>query len=173
MVPDQPVLEDRQPAQDAVPAADRPGNDERVKELEAALEQTRASEAQLVREFRNYRRHTEADLAQDASKARSQLLAELGDTVQALERAGQAGYSDPSAVREGVALVTRSLQQVFDRHGLSRIPTRGAAFDPRLHEAVLVERVQDVQRGTVVREVSPGFRAGDEVIRPAKVSVAA
>ena len=166
----------RQPSPEAEQQGEvrgRPFEDSRVKELEQALEQARDSEIQLVREFRNYRRHAEADLARSADRARSQLLAELGDTVQALERAGDAAGSDPESVREGIALVAHGLMQVFDRHGVSRIRTRGATFDPTIHEAVLAEKVPGILKGTVIRELSPGFRTEDEVIHPAKVSVAA
>jgi len=145
----------------------------RVAELEVALEKARVAEAELAREFKNYRRHAEADLAKATSKAQVQLLAELADTLQALELAGGAADRDPDAVRDGVARVARNLQKVFERHGLARIPAQGVAFDPTLHEAVLVEHVEGVVRGTVVRELSPGFRTDDEVVRPAKVSVAA
>jgi molecular chaperone GrpE len=93
--------------------------------------------------------------------------------VQALELASGAADQDLAAVRDGIALVARSLQKVFDRHGLARIPVQGVPFDPTLHEAVLTENVEGAARGTVVREVSPGFRTEEQVIRPAKVSVAA
>jgi molecular chaperone GrpE len=159
-------------APNAVPAAD-PGADERIKELEDALEKAREAEAQLAREFKNYRRHAEADLARTASKARVQLLAELADTVQALELACSAADKDPASVREGIVLCARNLKKVFDRHGLVRIAAQGVPFDPTLHEAVLAESIEGARKGTVVREVSPGFRTEDEVIRPAKVSVAA
>ena len=149
------------------------GAQERIEELEAALARVQESEAQLVREFRNYRRHAEADQARAGERARARLLAELGETVQALEQAAGLADTDPEAVRDGIALVARRIKAVFDRHGLWRIPTSGEVFDPSVHEAVFSEELEGVSRGTVVREVTPGFRTEDEVIRPAKVSVAA
>jgi molecular chaperone GrpE len=47
----------------------------------------------------------------------------------------------------------------------------GRRFDPALHEALYTEPRPDLERGTVVRELSPGFRTDERVIRPAKVSV--
>jgi len=157
--------------QQAPPTPDH--RDERIRELEEQLEQARAAEARMLREFRNYRRHAEADLAQAERKTRAELLGGLGSVVQALEHAGAAAQTDPAAVKEGIVLVARGLRQLFQRHGLSRIPTRGEPFDPTIHEAVLAERVDGFGRGTVVREIAPGFRTDDQVIRPAKVSVAA
>lgn len=145
----------------------------RTKELEASLQKARDAEAQLAREFRNYRRRAEADLASATSKAQVQLLAELAETVQALELAGSSADTDPASVRDGIALAARKLGRVFERHGLARIPAQGVAFDPTVHEAVFAEHVDGVVKGTIVREVSPGFRTEEEVILPAKVSVAA
>jgi molecular chaperone GrpE len=82
---------------------------------------------------------------------------------------------DPEALREGVVMVLRGLEGLLGRHGLGRIPTGpGQAFDPQLHEAVLVEPASEgVPRGAIVREISPGFQAASgRVVRPARVSVA-
>ena len=128
--------------------------------------------SQLVRESVD-RRHAEDDLAKAASKARVELLAELADTVQALELAETSVDTDPESVREGVSLVARKLQKVFGVHGLTRIPTKGVAFDPHLHDAVLAENVEGLEKGAIVREISPGFRTEEKIVCPAKVSVAA
>ena len=162
---------DREPLRPK-PKASRPEATETVKVLQAELEKAGAAEARLLAEFKNYRRHAEADLAAARQRAEVELLSELADVVQALEVAQSSTEQDPDAVREGVSLVARQLQKVFDTHGLSRIETEGNPFDPRLHEAVLTEQAHGVDKGTIVREVSPGFVCGDKVIRPAKVSVA-
>lgn len=156
------------PAAADEPAGPAPDND-LARELERAL---RAA-GQLEADFKNYRRHAEAQLQQARERATTEVLAELGDAILGLERAIACAGGDPEAVREGVALVARGIQQVFDRHGLRRIPTVNEQFDPRLHEAVLVEQREGVARGTVVRELSPGFQTDDRVVRPARVAVAA
>ena len=62
---------------------------------------------------------------------------------------------------------------MFERHGMERIPTEGQPFDPVLHEATLVEHRPGVEKGIVLRELSPGFRTAGRVVCPAKVAVAA
>jgi molecular chaperone GrpE len=137
-----------------------------------ALDRALAAKHELSADFDNYRRHAEAKLKKAREEATHEVLAELGDVVRSLELAAASADDDPDAVREGIALVARGFKAVFDRHGLERIPTEGQPFDPRVHEAVLVEQTSGVERGTVVRELSPGFRAGDRVVRPARVAVA-
>lgn len=157
-----------QAEQDPVVQAVAETEDTSRRELERALAQVE----QMARDLRNYKRHAEAQLAGAYQAAREDVLAELGDAVLSLEQATQMVDQDPEAVRQGVALVARGIQTVFDRHGLERIPTVGHAFDPTLHEAVLVEQApREMAKGTIVREISPGFRSAQRVVRPAKVSV--
>jgi molecular chaperone GrpE len=153
--------------------AKKSDRDEKLRELQEQLDRARANEIKLLAEFKNYRRHAEADLAAAQKKAHLELLAELADTVQALELARDAAATNPEAVAEGVALVARNLSKVFEAHGLSRIETAGQIFDPHVHEAVFTEPVEGIDKGTIVREVAPGFRNEQQVILPAKVSVAA
>jgi len=47
-----------------------------------------------------------------------------------------------------------------------------AEEDRRRHEAVALMESQDVEPGTVVAELSRGYRWGDEGLRPARVRVA-
>jgi molecular chaperone GrpE len=166
------VVEQQSAERVAAQPAEPTSEAEATRALEDELAQARAQQEQLLAEFKNYRRHAEAELARVHQRARVELLAELADTVQAIEAAGSA-TADAGAVREGVALVGRNLKRIFEAHGLQRIPTVGQAFDPRLHEAVFSEPVEGLDKGTVVREVSPGFCTEEAVIRPAKVSVAA
>jgi molecular chaperone GrpE len=146
----------------------RPEPDQDLRrELDRAL---RAAE-HLARDLDTYKRHAEARLASARQDAQQELLAELGDTLRSLETALDAAGGVSGPVAEGVALVLRGLRRVYDSHGLQRIPTAGRPFDPALHEALYTEPRPDLPRGTVVTELSPGFRAGQRVIKPAKVSV--
>ena len=136
--------------------------------LERALRQV----DRLSKDFSIYKRHAEAMLARAREAAQLELLGSLGDVVLHLEAAVEQSRKDPEAVRHGVTMVIRGLRKVFDEHGLQRIPTRGQPFDPRIHEAVLMEPRPGVDRGIVLQELSPGFYTDEQVIRPAKVSVA-
>jgi molecular chaperone GrpE len=138
------------------------------RELSDAIER----EKRLTRDFQNHRRHAEAALARAGQEAKEELLSELGEILRDLEQAMSATEQDADAVREGIALVAENVERLLSEHGLERIPTVNAAFDPSIHEAVTTERVAGVARGTVVRELSPGFRTSERVVRPARVSVA-
>jgi molecular chaperone GrpE len=50
--------------------------------------------------------------------------------------------------------------------------TLGQAFDPELHEAIATVGDGSQTSGTIVAELSRGYLWQDELLRPAKVSVA-
>jgi molecular chaperone GrpE len=143
-----------------------------VEELQRQLHQALRQAEQYANDLRKYRQKSEAQLARAGLDAQQELLAELGDVMSSLERAVESAEEplDPEALRTGVAMVLRGLRAVYDRHRVHRIPTRGHPFDPELHEAVFVDPTEE-KKGVVVKELSPGFRTEERVIRAAKVSV--
>ncbi len=104
-------------------------------------------------------------------------LIDLGQAVRQLRDLSVSGASaavdedSPRSLREGLDLLeirVGNLQRSFD---LVSIPTRGRPFDDRLHRAHGVCRRDDLPDGQVVEEVLPGYLLGDEVERPALVTV--
>ena len=68
----------------------------------------------------------------------------------------------------------RQILGQLEAMGVRPIEAVGKTFDPRLHEAVGVVPADDSgpARGTVIAEVLRGYRLNDDVLRPAKVTVA-
>ncbi len=73
---------------------------------------------------------------------------------------------------EGFGLAVERLGELVGALGIERIETHGAVFDPALMSAVGVERESDAPDGTVVEEITPGYRRNDTVVRYAEVRVA-
>ncbi len=152
-------------------AAEAPSAEE-VAKLRAQLDAAQRQCHGIARDLENYKRHTKKELATARQDAESGLLAELGDVVRSLELAMESVDQDADAVRQGVQMVARRLGKVYEDHGVERIPTVGHPFDPALHEAVLMESSSEADKGTILKELSPGYTFEEKVIRPAKVSVA-
>jgi molecular chaperone GrpE len=88
-----------------------------------------------------------------------------------LERALQNRPAD-DAWANGIELIARKLQNLMDSEGLKRIDAKGAAFDPKFHEAISHEASDEVESGHVIEIVQNGYMLGERVIRPALVRVA-
>lgn len=73
---------------------------------------------------------------------------------------------------EGFGLAVERLEDLVGSLGIERIETHGVMFDPALMSAVGVDRESDAPDGTVVEEITPGYRRNDTVVRYAEVRVA-
>ena len=93
------------------------------------------------------------------------LLLELTAVVDALDRLCPAGA-------ESVALVRQQLDEVLRRQGVEEMRCVGGPFDPNLHEAVRLRTVEDVAAGTILEQLTRGYRWGEELLRPPRVVVA-
>jgi molecular chaperone GrpE len=125
-------------------------------------------------DFENYRRRTarESALAQERGVARlaKELLPALDNLDRALEAAAQ---DDP--LLQGVRIVRSELTDALARVGVESFSPAGEPFDPALHEAMATapQPPDGPASGTVVEVYQPGYRLGEQIIRPARVVVAA
>ena len=73
---------------------------------------------------------------------------------------------------QGIRMIQGRFFQELSNLGVEPLPAMGAAFNPEEHEAVRMVEVDDeAQDGLVVEELACGYRLGDAVLRPARVSV--
>jgi molecular chaperone GrpE len=150
---------------------------------EAALQQVaQASDAdtgkasedylRLAADFDNYRKRVARDQAALVQRAHEKLVRELLPVLDDLERALQAAAAHEEArLEEGVRLVHANFRSLLEREGLEQIETEGR-FDPHVHEA-LVSLPSEHEEGTIVEVHQKGYRLGEQVLRPARVAVAA
>ena len=107
------------------------------------------------------------------------MLPGLDDLRRAVEaaRASRNAGADPAQLTDdlvgGVAAVLASLEKALGEAGIEPIPAVGEPFDPNRHEALAQAPTADHPPGTVIQEAQRGYAAGDRVIRPAQVVVAA
>lgn len=90
------------------------------------------------------------------------------------ERALACEVSDEGArnVLKGVLMIEQQMRDVLRRNGVEKLPTVGLPFDPATHEALARVETVEVEEGTVVAELEPGYALNGRVVRAAKVSVA-
>jgi molecular chaperone GrpE len=124
-------------------------------------------------DFENYRRRVAKDAAKSLQRGAVSLAKELLPALDNLDRALEAAAQDDPLL-EGVRLVRADIAAALARSGIESFSPQGEQFDPALHEAVATAPAPDGQAGgTVVEVYQAGYRCGDDVIRPARVVVAA
>jgi molecular chaperone GrpE len=136
--------------------------DDQVKRALADLQNVRRRQRQEMDEARQ---RTLQDVCQDVLPVLDNFQAAL----QAWDDGKGAG--DPAMVVEGVRMVRSMLVDALARQGVQEIPAASQPFDPRLHEAVMVETRPGVPDGQVLQVLQPGYQIGDRVLRPTRVVV--
>jgi molecular chaperone GrpE len=125
----------------------------------------------LQAEYVNYRRRVERDRDVARDTAVSGVLEQLLPVLDDVHLARQHGDLEGTPF----AAIADKLEAVLGRFGLARFGETGEAFDPAVHEA-LMHTEADLPEGTevttVVQVLQPGYRAGERVLRAARVAVA-
>lgn len=131
----------------------------------------------LQAEYVNYKRRVDRDRADIQIRAAHDVLETLLPVLDEIQLADQHGdLPEGSPVRT----ITDKLQQALGKYGLERVGAKGEPFDPNVHEALMhaewdpedADLPTDATETTVVTVLQPGYRAGDRVLRAARVAVA-
>ncbi len=126
------------------------------------------------RDFQNYRKRNQQEMAQFRLMATEQLVSDLLPVLDNFERTiahVEAGATVESLVG-GIRAVEKQLRSVLEGQSVRRIQSVGSPFDPELHEALGTEVSEEHADDTVTTEIEPGYKMGEKVIRPARVKVA-
>ena len=149
--------------------------EQQVAEKDKQIQEYLTKYRQASSEFDEMRLRLRREIAKDVERARRDVIAELLEVLDNLERALDASRQAPSteALVQGVDMVRRQFLSKLEGLGVRPIQSTGATFDPSLHEAVsTVPAASPDQDGTIIGVVRQGYRIGDEVLRPAAVAVA-
>jgi molecular chaperone GrpE len=152
--------------------------EQKLADKDKQLQDAVARYRQASSEFEESRVRLRREISKEIERGRREILADLLDVVDNLDRALDAARSNASgdkhdALLQGVDLVRRQFLAKLEGFGVTRIASEGQPFDPLLHEAVsAVPAAAAEQDGMVIGIVRHGYRIGDEVLRPAAVAVA-
>jgi len=129
-------------------------------------------------EFEESRARLRREISKEIERGRREILADLLDVVDNLDRAADAAMSSTGgdkldALIHGVDIVRRQFLAKLEGFGVKRIESEGRPFDPSVHEAISAVPASDsAPDGTIVGVIRHGYRIGEDVLRPAAVAVA-
>ena len=139
---------------------------QKVDELTVAVQRERADAT-------NMRRRHEEQIASLKNTVKANVVRELLPVIDNFERALKHIPADLAGndYIKGVQGVVKQFEKTLADLGVTRIKTVGEPFDPRWHEAVVVEDGDGGTEEVVSEELQAGYRLGDEVVRHAMVKV--
>lgn len=151
--------------------AEEASPEDRATELEAEVAELKDQLLRGRAEFDNYRKRVAKDSERVRKMAAEGVIRDLLPVLDHLDLALQHKDDASGGLWDGVEMVSRQLAEILADRGLEPIAAEGAAFDPKVHEAVAQVSSEEVATGQVVQEYQRGYTLGDHVLRPSKVTV--
>jgi molecular chaperone GrpE len=143
---------------------------------DTALAAERLADLQrLQAEYVNYKRRVDRDRAVVQERAVQSVIEAMLPVLDDIHAAREHGDLEGGPF----AAIADKLESTLAKFGLERYGKAGEEFDPNLHEALMhtawpADGSLTAEAGatTVVQVLQPGYRAGDQVLRAARVAVA-
>jgi molecular chaperone GrpE len=130
--------------------------------------------ARLQAEFENYRKRSAREQAEFRDYAVSDVVKNFLPILDNFDLAlrSQRAEAGDSALRSGIELIRKQMEDLLTKLGIQTIPAVGQTFDPRVHEAIEMVESSDHADHEVIEELQRGYKLKDRLLRPAMVRVA-
>lgn len=129
------------------------------------------SKAELV----NYRKRKDEETLRMLKYANEDLVKEILPALDNFERAIKLDDNDLSdelsKFLSGFKMIYCHLTKTLENYEVKPIDGINKPFDPTYHQAVLTDKQEGVEPGTVIEVLQKGYLLKDKVIRPAMVKV--
>ncbi len=122
-------------------------------------------------EYVNYKKRVDRDRDLAREQGVTVVIEALLPVLDDIHLARQHGDLDGGPF----AAIADKLEAVLARFGVTALGAEGEPFDPTVHEALMhveAELPESATTTTVVHVLQPGYKVGERVVRPARVSVA-
>jgi molecular chaperone GrpE len=130
-----------------------------------------------IAELENFRKRAEKDQSDALKYGVSNFAKEIINISDNIERA-QSSIPEEAKnnetikpVIEGIDLIAQSVVTTFEKIGIKKIESLNEKFDHNLHQAMMEIEKDDLEAGTIVQELIPGYTLHDRLLRPAMVGV--
>lgn len=145
--------------------------DDRIAELEAALEEAKASVLYTKAEGENIRRRANDDIDKARKFALEKFSGELLAVKDSLDAAVLIEAADVQSYKDGIQITIKQLASVFEKFNIAEVNPVGEKFDPNKHQAISMLE-NSGEPNTVTSVLQKGYTLNERVLRPALVMVA-
>ena len=149
-----------------------------IEKLNEEIQDLKDQRLRAAAELENFRKRAEKDQSDALKYGVSNFAKEIISIKDNIERA-QSSISDDvrsnddvKSVVEGLDLIAQSAVSTFEKIGIKKIDSLNEKFDHNLHQAMMEIENDQVEPGTIVQELIPGYTLHDRLLRPAMVGVA-
>ena len=157
---------------------DAPISDEDIiLKLNEEISDLKDQRLRAIAELENFRKRAEKDQSDALKYGVTNFAKEIINIRDNIERA-QSSISDEvktneavKSVVEGLDLIAQATVSTFEKIGIKKIESINQKFDHNLHQAMMEIEKDEIEPGTIVQEILPGYTLHDRLLRPAMVGV--
>ncbi len=146
-----------------------------IEKLKLALNASNDKAIRAQAEMMNFKRRKEEETSSLLRYANEDVLKSLLPIVDNFERAIMLDDTDlsdeVSKFLSGFKMIYTSIVDILNKFEVKEIEAEGIEFNPRVHQAVLMEHDESKPHNVVVEVLQKGYMYKDRVIRPAMVKV--
>jgi molecular chaperone GrpE len=145
----------------------------KVKELEQLQQNEDNKHKRLLADFQNLRNRSAREIQSGIEQAERQLLLEILQVLDSFNRCLCSTYQNIDDFRTGVGLIEKQFHGTLRRLKVTEIElSAGDTFDAHTAEALTAVETADFPPGSIVEICEKGYKIGDQLLRPARVTVA-
>ena len=142
-----------------------------VTELQNQLADMKDKYMRTLAEYDNYRKRSIKEKESIYPEAKAVVVEKFIPLIDNFDRAIESA-ENKDGFYDGVLMVKKLFDEVFETLGVEEIKAVGETFDPNLHNAVMHCDDETVGENIVVEEFQKGYKIGDRVLRYSMVKVA-
>ena len=158
--------------------SDTPISDEDIiLKLNEEISNLKDQRLRAIAELENFRKRAEKDQSDALKYGVANFAKEIINIKDNIERA-QSSISDEvktneavKSVVEGLDLIAQATVSTFAKIGIKKVESINQKFDHNLHQAMMEIEKDEMEPGTIVQEILPGYTLHDRLLRPAMVGV--
>ena len=158
--------------------SDTPISDEDIiLKLNEEISNLKDQRLRAIAELENFRKRAEKDQSDALKYGVTNFAKEIINIKDNIERA-QSSISDEvrineavKSVVEGLDLIAQATVSTFEKIGIKKVESINQKFDHNLHQAMMEIEKDEMEPGTIVQEILPGYTLHDRLLRPAMVGV--
>ena len=158
--------------------SDTPISDEDIiLKLNEEISNLKDQRLRAIAELENFRKRAEKDQSDALKYGVANFAKEIINIKDNIERA-QSSISDEvktneavKSVVEGLDLIAQATVSTFEKIGIKKVESINQKFDHNLHQAMMEIEKDEIEPGTIVQEILPGYTLHDRLLRPAMVGV--
>jgi molecular chaperone GrpE len=152
--------------------------EKQVEALHAELEELRSKNKELENNYfkayadaENIKRRNQQELDLSKKYRIQSFAVDLLPVLDNLERALESIEDKDSLIAKGVQMTYQQLMDSLKKEGVEEVQALHQSFDANFHQALMSEKVENVEANIVIEVLQKGYKLKDRLLRPSLVKV--